>query len=163
MIRGRGGVATAAVAIVLATAPSIAAAAARKPILSARIHGNAVTATGTRLQAFYIGGAVFEIAARTKSTRRNRAVAFSCVAFGLLPTTSPVTLTQCNGNYQETNVGRHASAKVWSASTGLQVTVDSFDGTRARGTFTGEFEFAGDGGAPAVVRNGRFDVVVQTR
>ena len=74
---------------------------------------------------------------------------FACVAFDLATSALPVTLTQCNGVYQETRIGRHPSVKVWTTSTGIQATIDSFDGARASGTFSGSYEVSGQGGGPA--------------
>jgi hypothetical protein len=153
---------TAALAIALLGGPLVdEAAAGKKPRLSARINGHAVRAGGRRLDAVYVGMTVLTISGSTRNVRFNRAVAFACVAFGLAPTTSPVTLTTCNGLYQETRTGLHPSVKIWTTDTGLQVTIESFDGVHARGTFSGAFEFSPTGDAPAVIVNGRFSVVVR--
>jgi len=151
----------AALAAVLASAVP---AAAGKPHLTARINGHRLKAVGTRLQVNYIGNELFEIVGSTKNVRFNRAVAIACVAFDLASQPPPVTLTGCNGNYQETRTKRRsASAKVWATSSGVQVTIDAFDGTSASGTFAGTFEVAGDGGAPAPIQSAKFVAPVQTR
>ena len=135
------------------------ATASSRPHLSARINGRALTASGKRLQVVNLS-TIFEIVASTKNVHFNRSMAFACVIFDLATTPLPVTLTQCNGNYQETRISRHPSAKVWTTAAGIQLTIDSFDGTRARGTFSGAFEVSGDGSPPAAIQNGKFDAVV---
>jgi hypothetical protein len=53
--------------------------------------------------------------------------------------------------------------KTWASLHGLQVTIQSFDGTHASGTFTATLEItSGNAGplAPAPVENGRFSVAV---
>ena len=137
------------------------AGAAKKPHLSARIHGHPLKSGGKRLQVESFS-TVFEIVASTKNVRFNRAMGIACVAFDLASMPLPATLSQCNGTYQETRIGRRgASAKVWSG-TGMQITVESFDGSTARGTFGGAFEVSGQGDGPAVIQNGKFNAVVTT-
>ena len=147
--------------VLLLTALAGDAAAASKPKLTARIHGKAFKATGTtRLQGTFISGELFSVLATTKSVRHNRAMDFACVGFGLAPG-HIVALGPCGGEYQETNVSRHGvSVKTWSTVSGLQVTLDSFDGTHATGTVSGAFELSGQCDGPATVQNGRFDVVI---
>ena len=136
-------------------------AAAKKPELSARIHGHALKAHGKHLQ-LTSASTVFEISADAGSFRNNRAIAIACVALDLAHTPLPTTLSGCNGTYQETRfVHRRLSAKVWMiANDGVQVTIDAFDGTRARGTFTGSFDVSGSGDPPATIQSGRFDAPV---
>jgi hypothetical protein len=151
----------AALAAVLANAVP---GAAKPPHLVARINGHRLKATGTRLQVFYIQNTVFGIAGSTKNVRFNRAFAVACTAFDLASQPLPVTLSGCNGNYQESRIKRRsASAKAWATSTGVQVTIDTFDGASASGTLSGTFEVAGDGGAPAPIQSGKFVAPVEIR
>jgi hypothetical protein len=137
-------------------------ATAAGPHLSARINGHALRASGTRLQVDSFP-TVFEITASTKNVRNNHAAAFACVAFDLASMPLPATLTPCNGNYQETRIGRRgASVKAWSTTAGIQVTIESFDGSHVKGTFGGAFEFSAEGRPPATIQKGKFDAVVTT-
>ena len=138
------------------------ATAASGPRLSARINGHALRASGTRLQVVSFP-TLFEVTASTKNVRNNHAAAFACVAFDLASMPLPTTLTQCNGNYQETKIGRRgASVKAWSTAAGIQVTIESFDGSHVTGTFGGAFEFSAEGRRPATIQKGKFDAVVTT-
>ena len=160
-MRTRKGTHIISVGLALVFAVVASAAGASKPKLTARIHGKAFKATGTTLlQGTYVGAELFSILAKTKNVRHNRAMDFACVGLGLAPG-NIVAPGPCGGEYQETNVSRHGvSVKVWSTVNGLQVTLDSFDGTHATGTFSGAFELSGQGDGPATVQNGRFDVVI---
>jgi hypothetical protein len=43
-----------------------------------------------------------------------------------------------------------------------ETTVDSFDGSSIKGTFSGAFETPGQPGGPAAVRNGKFNLALGT-
>ena len=57
---------------------------------------------------------------------------------------------------------RRASAKVWATGGGLEITVESFDGSRIKGTFSGAFETPAQPGGPAAVKSGKFNLALGT-
>jgi hypothetical protein len=135
------------------------ATAAGKPPFSAQINGRVFRATARNAQAVFVVDVV-ELVAHTQRGHFSRAVAFACPALNLATATLPVTLSSCNGTYQEVKVSRHPSVKVWATGDGLEITVESFDGSRIKGTFSGTFETPGQPGGPAAVRNGKFNLAV---
>jgi hypothetical protein len=55
--------------------------------------------------------------------------------------------------------------RAWGTDDMIQVTITAFDGTRMTGTWSGQFEEAGEtnpGDPPAVVENGKLSVDVLT-
>ena len=72
------------------------------------------------------------------------------------------TTLPCGADYYEQRLGVFVRNQ-WDTGTMLQVTIDSFDGTRVRGTFQGTLEMVGathPQDPPAAVANGKFDVVL---
>jgi hypothetical protein len=136
------------------------ATAAGRPF-SAQINGRVFKATAKNTQALFLE-TVVELVAHTQKGHFNRAVAIACPALNLATATLPVTLSSCNGNYQETKVSLHPSVKVWATGDGLEITVESFDGSSIKGTFSGAFETPGQPGGPAAVRNGKFNLALGT-
>jgi hypothetical protein len=86
-------------------------------------------------------------------------LSFSCAA-NLAGATFPLTV-DCAGLYTQSSVRRFAvTSKAWSGGSGLQVTFQSFDGTRVTGAFSGGWP-AGDTNStdpPLNVQGGRFAV-----
>jgi hypothetical protein len=136
------------------------ATAAGKPF-SAQINGRVFKATAKNAQALFLQDVV-ELVAHTRKGHFNRALAIACPALNLTTATLPVTLSSCNGNYQETKVSLHPSVKVWATGDGIEITVESFDGSSIKGTFSGAFETPGQPGGPAAVRNGKFNLALGT-
>ena len=77
--------------------------------------------------------------------RVGRTIGLGCPIY--LPSFAvPGVAPQCSGSYLETKAaGRHVSIKSWLATSGqMQVTIESFDGTRVTGTFSGTVQPVGD-------------------
>jgi len=75
----------------------------------------------------------------------------------------PGVAPQCSGTYLETKVrGRQVSIQSWLATSGqMQVTIDSFDGTRVTGTFSGTVQPVGENPGGPVALDGSFSGKVQ--
>src|SRR5262249_47935548 len=160
----RGGwMKVAALAAILGAGLSTHLAWARKKsarTFSAQINGRQLTARNRHTLGTYNGSIFLFEGSKPGGLRgTTRTAAFTCVAIGLETATFPLTLA-CGGTYQEV---QRTTVRSWSSLHGLQVTIDSFDGTRATGTFSGTLEItSGSAGplAPAPVENGRFSVIV---
>ena len=136
------------------------AAAGKRSMVSARINGKRFKSTSRRL-TFGTYGDFILLVVGSKAGRSVRSLGVGCVPVDLATAALPLTCTG-NGTYQEVRIGRRPSAKAWGTVNGLQVTIESFDGARARGTFSGTFDFGNENGAsplgPIPVEDGRFDV-----
>ncbi|HWP67454.1 MAG TPA: hypothetical protein VNO26_16270 [Candidatus Limnocylindria bacterium] len=67
----------------------------------------------------------------------------------------------CNGTLTEQRVGGTFAIKSWFAVSGVQVTFESFDGTWARGTFSGTLDpVPGTGAEAPATYGGTFKVRV---
>jgi hypothetical protein len=90
-----------------------------------------------------------------------RTIGFGCPIY--LPNFAvPGVAPQCSGNYLETKTGRHVSIKSWLATSGeMQVTIESFDGTRVTGSFSGTVQPVGDNPNGPVTLEGSFSGKVQ--
>lgn len=145
------------------------------PIVSAKIHGRRFKSRGVGARQAVVGGFVFDplfsylTFGASKVGRLHigtlvRSMAVGCLIPNYNPATAtfPMTLT-CNGNYHEMRLGHPERTQGWMTDTGIQVTLDSFDGTRAVGKFSGTYEQpdpAYPGPGTAVVENGQFNVVI---
>jgi hypothetical protein len=71
----------------------------------------------------------------------------------------PATLA-CYGSYVE---ARRKGSKEWVRPNGIEVTVESFDGSRAEGTFRGTLDttVAHAGDPPVAIEEGRFSVIAR--
>src|SRR5262249_17283618 len=76
------------------------ATAAGKPPFSAQINGRVFKANARNAQAVFVVDVV-ELVAHARKGRSSRAVAVACPALNLPSATLPVTLTSCNGTYEE--------------------------------------------------------------
>jgi len=152
--QGRWMVAIALGAALVAGVPADVLARTQKPTIKGRINGKQFKAWSRGVSASY-GNPFFIIGTGTKPGRSIRAFAFGCLIFEP-PTTFPATYT-CNGNYNETRIGRRPSVKVWGTLEGLQVTFDSF-GSRAEGTVSGTLEIGENPPIPVAVEGVRFSV-----
>jgi hypothetical protein len=152
-----------AMAFGVALLVGVEAAASSKSHLSVRVNGRVLRTGGKRLTFVYgpEGQLAFISVTASRGVHFNRAINFTCIGTNLTTTPPPVTFPQCSGLYQETKIGRHPSVKEWVTSTGIQATIEAFDGTRARGTFSGTM-VSPQGTPPAAVKNGKFDADVQT-
>ncbi len=157
-------------AAVLAGAPGAGGAAARqrkKSSLTATINGKRFKPTGkVPLVAAYdpgtdllvIGGTSTKIRPRRGTVR---ILAISCIVdldAGVFPAPCTATTAQYSDN---TYTGRIPGTPTAWAGEGIGMTIDSYDGTRVRGTFSGSLP-PGIGGAtgPATFSDGRFSLVL---
>jgi len=152
-----------------------AMARSHPPVVSARIHGRRFRSRGVRANQAVVGGFAFDPLASfltfgaSKVGRPHigtliRSMAVGCLIYNYNPSTAtfPMTLT-CSGNYYEMRLGHPELTKGWMTSTGIQVTLNSFDGTRAVGKFSGTYEMpdpASPGPGSVAVENGQFNVVM---
>jgi hypothetical protein len=140
------------------------AAAVSPSHLSVRVNGHVLRVHGQGLKFDYEPSgslAAIDVTA-TKGRHFNRVLNFVCVGPNPTMAPLPVTFPQCSGLYQETRLGLHSRVKAWETAVGIQVTIEAFDGTRARGTFTGTLVYFAPGRPPASLRNGTFDADVST-
>jgi hypothetical protein len=161
--RGRWMMVGAVTAVLLAGLPGGRASARKGPkVFSARINARQLVAHGRRTFGTY-DGSIFLFAGSKPGGLHGttRAASFACIAIGLDTSAFPLTLT-CGGDYAEERI-KGPVVKTWASLHGIQVTIQSFDGTHASGTFAGSLEItSGNAGplAPAPVENGRFSVAV---
>jgi hypothetical protein len=155
-------------AAVLATVPAVRdAVAGRKPKLVARINGKkfkanvkpSITGVYYTSAGVTLNGLGQKISIG-RGTIKNLVIL--CGGIGLPGATFPVTV-DCGGTYTDNTFSGPvppANAKAWAATTGILVTFQSFDGTRAKGTFAGSLP-PGDtnpGDPPATIERGKFSV-----
>ena len=134
------------------------ATTAGEPPFSAQINGRVFRATAKNAQALFFKVKHEDVVKLLAHTRRgdfHRAVSFFCPALNLATATLPVTLSSCSGVYQERRISPHPSVKGWATYDGLEITVESFDGGRIKGTFSGAFEIPGQAGDPSAVPVGK--------
>jgi hypothetical protein len=136
------------------------AEAGEKPVVSARIGGKRFKSTSRRL-TFGQQGNLILLLFGSKAGRHVRSLGFGCVPIDLAAVALPFACDG-NGTYQDVRAGRRPSAKGWGTVSGLRVTIEGYDGSRIRGTFSGIFDFGNENGttplAPIAVEDGRFDV-----
>src|SRR5262249_16317282 len=126
-----------------------------------QINGRVFKATAKNAQALFLEDVV-ELVAHTRKGHFNRAVGIACPALNLATATLPVTLSSCNGNYQETKVSLHPSVKASATGDGLEISAEPFDGRGIRGPFRGALKPPGQPDGPAAVRNGKFNLALGT-
>jgi hypothetical protein len=137
--------------------------AGRRKGLRARINGRPFKVGGrfTAGSTNGFGGIIITAGKPSIPGRSLKSLTLGCEVPGLSPTmTLPVTVS-CGGGYAEVKVGRHAANRAWATDDQIQLTVISFDGTRLKATFVGQFETAGEqnpGDPPASVENGKVTV-----
>jgi hypothetical protein len=145
------------------------------PIVSARIHGRRFKSRGVGARQAVVAGFAFDPTSSVLTFGASkvsglhigtliRSMAVGCLMPGYNPATTifPLTLA-CNGNYHEMRLGRPQLTMGWMTDTGIQVTLDSFDGTRAIGKFSGTYELpdpATPGTGTVAVERGQFNVVI---
>jgi hypothetical protein len=151
-----------ALGALLLAGPLIDPAVAKKPKTRfvAKVNGKRVKAP-RRATFFYYSTVSFSIAGAATQRGVTRTVTANCL--GDLAAVAPHATLDCYGTYTEAR--RRKPAKDWQRNAGMQVTIDSFDGTRAVGSFSGTLDpspaYPTD--PPATVTNGVFSVVVTTR
>jgi hypothetical protein len=159
-----------AVAILLGANPALAI---KGDTISAVVNGHERKFKGKTACGGYTPAA-FAIVGGTKFHGLNRLIrslAVSCVdvdlatsSFPLTPAASPPA--NCTIGYTEMKVSlRHPITREWSTTStpdnsAIQVTVTSFDGTRAQGTFSGTIAALTGATTPATVTSGSFSVVL---
>jgi hypothetical protein len=137
--------------------------AAKKPKVSATIDGKGYRYKGRFVVATSSGGGTIIIAtkpARPGSTLRT--IGFGC-AYSLPNETFPLVANPdfCNGTLTEQKIGGSYAIKSWFATSGVQVTFQTFDGTWATGTFSGVLDpLVGSGATAPASYSGTFKVKV---
>jgi hypothetical protein len=114
-------------------------AVAKKPKVSVSIDGTAYRYKGRYVVATRSGVGTIVIA--TKPARPGkilRTIGFGC-AYDLTVETFPLVANPqyCNGTLTEQRIGGSYAIKGWLATSGIEVTYETFDGTWATGTFSG--------------------------
>jgi hypothetical protein len=150
-----------AVTASLAVVSPVGEAAARSKLV-AKIHGRRFKSNKHVILAFNtlgtlsIGGAV--VPHRVHGLVRGFGIV--CLVDDLAAVVH--TTIPCGADYYEQKLGVFIRNQ-WDTGTLLQLTIDSFDGSRLRGTFQGTLEIVGathPQDPPASVENGKFDVVL---
>ena len=137
--------------------------AGRKKGLRARINGRGFKVGGrfTVGSTNGFGGIIITAGKPSIPGKSLKSFTLGCEVPGLSPTMAlPVTVS-CGGGYAEVKVGLHAVNRAWATDDQIQLTVVSFDGTRLKATFAGQFETPGEqnpGDGPATVENGKVTV-----
>jgi hypothetical protein len=152
----------AAAVVALVAVVSVETASARKNRVIGTVNGKGYRWKGRFVVAGYSGAGTIIVA--TKPARPGtvlRTIGFGCAIY---PPNETFPLTPraeiCNANYTETKVGRNVSIKGWLAVQGVQVTYQTFDGTRLTGTFEGVLDPVTGNGSPPVTIRGTFDTSV---
>jgi hypothetical protein len=148
-------------AVVLAV-PLLDDAQARRPRarLSASVDGKRFKAWKRGLTGIY-STASFSAGGSTKPRRGMiRTLQVACAGVDIKTVTLPFAPTLCTGIYQENNI-RTGGLKNWSAL-GIELTADSFDGSRMVGTFRGVIgpSTSNPTEPPVTVEGGTFTVYV---
>ena len=137
--------------------------AGRRKGLRARINGRPFKVGGrfTAGSTNGFGGIIITAGKPSIPGKSLKSFTIGCEVPGLSPTMAVPVTVPCGGGYAEVKVGRHAVSRAWATDDQIQLTVVSFDGTRLKATFTGQFETPGEqnpGDAPATVENGKVTV-----
>lgn len=99
----------------------------------------------------------FSVAGQTGVRRGvSRAVTANCL--GNVKSLALPATVDCYGTYTE---ARRHGAKDWSRNNGLQVTIDSFDGSRVVGTLRGTLDANSSSDPPVTIEGGSFSVILR--
>jgi hypothetical protein len=123
-------------AVLVAGIPIEAAAKKAKGVVTATVNGKRIKFT--RYVQISGGGSTiaFMVLAQGRKGAILRTIGVACGVFP--PVSVPGPGDFCTSNYQEQRIGRHPTAKAWTAQVGtIQVTFDSYDGTQIAGHFSG--------------------------
>jgi hypothetical protein len=143
-------------------------AAARKPkeTVSAVINGHRFKLKRAQLATGRTPEGGFSVGGGTRPHRLHqviKGIALGC-AIGLASDVFPVPGQFCAVGYSEIVFASSLPTKQWvGISDAVEVTLDSFDGTRLKGTFQGTLAPADPnaGYGPATIQNGRFSIVFE--
>jgi hypothetical protein len=163
MRRTRSIVATALIGLLVT---ALAADARRGPrqIITAIVGGKRVKLKNKQISAPSLTGGSVAFAGGQQPHRLGqtlKGIAIGC-AVGLESPIFPVVGQYCSIGYSETKFSRNLSYKQWaSADETVQVTFESWDGTRLHGTFEGTLAPypAGAPYGPVTVQNGSFTIL----
>ena len=129
----------------------------QKPRMIAIVNGKRLKSVGP---VAYYTPASFSINAASKPRRGLvRTVTANCGPIDIKAVAIPIAIPGCYGTYTEAG-SRHGRFRQWTG-TSMEVTVDSFDGTRIVGTFQGTLDGptqAGD--PPATVAHGTYSIAL---
>ena len=152
-----------ALGAILVAAPLVPEAHAKrtKSFVKTFVDGKKLKASRRGIQGF-LAGSSFSIAGATKPKRGVvRTVTVNCGPVDLTTVPPGTTLTGCFGSYTEAG-GKTGSFRQWTG-TGIELTVDSFDGTRVTGSFQGvlvDASTANPSDAAATLEGGTFSVAL---
>jgi hypothetical protein len=134
----------------------------RKPRFSALVDGKRFKAL-RRAVSFIYTTTTFSAAGQTRVKRGvSRFISVNCGAIDLRATAVPTPALSCYGTYQENVVRGAGGQKTW-ISEGMELTVDSFDGTRVTGTFRGVIQPSASNPSepPVTIEQGTFSAVIR--
>lgn len=144
-------------AAVLLAGPLVNDAHARKKArLSATVNGKRLKSLKRAVIGLYAATS-FSVNGATRPRRGLvRSLTVNCGPVDLRAVTIPITLTGCYGAYTEAGT---VPFKQW-VGTAVELTVDSFEGSRLVGRFRGTLDIPGTpGDPPATVEDGSFSLV----
>jgi hypothetical protein len=157
MRRGRGLLLAALAAALLAGPTAESVAKKHKARLTARVDGKKFK--GSKRGTFFIYAPTgFSVISQTKVKRGvSRAINVSCGQIDLRTVAVPIGPLQCYGFYQVNVVRGPGSQTTW-ISQGTELTITSFDGVSAVGSFRGVVgpSASSPGEAPVTIENGSF-------
>ena len=162
MSTGRSNWLVVALGAVLLAGPLVGDAFAKKPKsrLSATVNGKRLKSSKRAVMGLY-ATASFSVNSATRLRHGLvRSITVNCGPVDIKAVALPITLTACFGAYTE--APRHtAGFKQW-LSNGIDLTVESFDGSRVVGTFRGALAptSANASDPPASVEDGSFSLVL---
>jgi hypothetical protein len=145
-------------ALALGGIVSVETALAKKSKIIATVNGKRVKFKGRYASTSTSDNGTITLG--SKPGRVIRTLGFGC-AVNLFRQTFPVTPPAefCNGSYQETR-NRGSSINGWLAIQGVNVTYESFNGTRATGSFSVTLEALTPSDLPPATIEGTFDTIV---
>ena len=106
--------------------------------------------------------AIFTVGGSTRVSRRKyTGFAISCAPVNLQTVTLPATFTDCGASVIQTDLRHPAQNQTWTSFGTVAVTVQSYTGGRAIGTFRGTIDSATTPSEPpATVEGGSFSVLL---
>ena len=129
-----------------------------KSSFTAKVAGKPMKALKGQIFLLYTSTS-FSVAGQT-GVRRGLSRAIQAVCLGNLKTLALPATINCYGSYTE---ARRKSAEEWSRNDGIQVRIETFDGSRATGTFSGALDATPShpSDPPVAVESGSFSIVIQ--
>ena len=149
--------------VLAASIPGAAVAARKRNTIAATVNGKPLRWSGRLVPIGDDPNGLTVVGTKpVRPGRVARTIGLGCPIY--LPNFAvPGLAPQCSGSYLETKAaGRHVSIKSWHANSGqMQVTIESFDGTRVTGTFSGTVQPTSETQDGPVTLEGSFSGKVQ--